>query len=445
MMKVIEVYKVAPAPTTSPAAVSDDYFHLTFFDAMWLKFPPTQRLFFYEIKDLSFSVFSDDILPKLKHALSLTLQYYPQLAGNLTWHPVTGKPVIHFAPDNGVFLTVAESAADFHSLSTDDIKEAKDMHSLLSSEFHVSENQATVLSLQVTLFPGSGFSIGYTAHHAVLDGKSAAMFIKSWAKLCHVGSLPSELTPVLERSFIDDNDHLDFCTIFTDKWKKVPPEGTFFTPEIFKPEPGLLRGTFRLSGQQIGLIKNKIKNPVSSFIAVCSYIWMCLVKTDGGDITTDNIQLGVPMDCRARLDLPIPANYIGNCVMFQIATINVVSLKGGEGLAMAAATILEAIGRLAKGVVKVAENWLSYSDSTSVGPKMYGIGGSPRFELYGADFGWGRPVKVEMVSIDTAGVFSLCDARDDQGGFEIGIVFNKHKIEAFESIFRKGLQDIGNI
>ncbi|XP_047331196.1 phenolic glucoside malonyltransferase 1-like [Impatiens glandulifera] len=145
VVKVIGVFKVPPAPSTSPEAfISGDYLPLTFFDAIWLRFPPTQRVFFYEIKDLSLSVFSDAILPKLKHALSLTLQYYPPLAGNLTWHPLTGKPAIHFATDDdGVFLTVAESTDDFYSLSTDDVKAAKDMHSLLSSDFHVTENQVS--------------------------------------------------------------------------------------------------------------------------------------------------------------------------------------------------------------------------------------------------------------------------------------------------------------
>ncbi|XP_047331198.1 malonyl-CoA:anthocyanidin 5-O-glucoside-6''-O-malonyltransferase-like [Impatiens glandulifera] len=285
--------------------ISGDYLPLTFFDATWLKFQPTQRLFFYEIQDVSFSVFSDDILPKLKHALSLTLQYYPQLAGNLTWHPVTGKPVIHFAPDDGVFLTVAESTADFHSLSTHDVKEAKDMHSLLSSEFHVSENQATVLSLQVTLFPGSGFSIGYTAHHAVLSTARAPPCLSSHGPK-FATSLPLELTPVLERSFI--NDPLDICTIFTERWKEFATEGTGLTLMEIKPEPGLLRGAFRLSRQQIGQIKSKID-------------------------------------------------------AFWIAKTKVVSLEGGDGLVTAAATIEEAVGSLPQGVVKGTEKWFSETDS----------------------------------------------------------------------------------
>ncbi|XP_047332559.1 phenolic glucoside malonyltransferase 1-like [Impatiens glandulifera] len=443
-VKVIKVYKVAPAPSTSPAAnISGDYLPLTFFDAIWLRFPPTQRVFFYEFKDLSLFVFSDDILPKLKHALSLTLQYYPQLAGNLTWHPLTGKPAIRFSTDDdGIYLTVAESTADFHSLSTDDVKEAKDLHSLLS-DFHVTENQATIISLQVTLFPGSGFSIGYNAHHAALDGKSAAMFIKSWAKICHVGYLPQELTPVLERSFI--NDPLDICTIFTDTWKEFVTEGTGLSLMEMKPDPGLLRGTFRLTRQQIGQIKSKIGGHVSSFTAVCSYIWTCLVKAEGGDITNENVQLGINMDCRARLEPPIPANYIGNCVAFRVARTKVVSLEGGDGLVTAAAAIKEAVGSLPQGVVKGAEKWFSEAAVTFAGQKTYGIGGSPRFELYEADFGWGRPVKVEMVSIDKAGAFSLCDDRDDEGGIEIGIVFSKHKIEAFKSIFREGIEDISSI
>ncbi|XP_047331195.1 malonyl-coenzyme:anthocyanin 5-O-glucoside-6'''-O-malonyltransferase-like [Impatiens glandulifera] len=231
------------------------------------------------------------------------------------------------------------------------------------------------------------------------------MFIKSWAKVCHVGSLPPELTPVLERSFI--NDPLDICTIFTERWKEFATEGTGLTLMEMKPEPGLLRGTFRLSRQQMGQIKSKIDGNVSSFTAVCSYIWACLVKAEGGDITNENVFLIINMDCRSRLEPPIPANYIGNCVAFRVARTKVVSLEGGNGLVTAAAAIKEAVGSLPQGVVKGAEKWFSEADSTFAGQKTYGIGGSPWFELYGADFGWGRPVKVEMVSIDKAVALSL--------------------------------------
>ncbi|KAG2321598.1 hypothetical protein Bca52824_014811 [Brassica carinata] len=69
------------------------------------------------------------------------------------------------------------------------------------------DDSATVLSLQITSFPGQGFSIGVSAHHAVSDGKTSTMFVKAWAHFCkqeNGSPLPETLTPCLDRSLIKD-------------------------------------------------------------------------------------------------------------------------------------------------------------------------------------------------------------------------------------------------
>ncbi|KAF5961480.1 hypothetical protein HYC85_002689 [Camellia sinensis] len=81
-----------------------------------------------------------------------------------------------------------------------------------------------------------------------------------------------------------------------------------------------------------------------------------------------------------------------------------------------------------------------YLESAHLGsPALFSIAGSPRLEIYNIDFGWGRPRKVEVTSIDKSGAFSLADSRDGNGGLQIGIVLNKHEIEAFASLFASGL------
>ncbi|XP_047336074.1 phenolic glucoside malonyltransferase 1-like [Impatiens glandulifera] len=443
-VKVIEVCMVKPAPNPPEkklSSSSDDegnnnYLPLTFFDTIWLKFLPTKRLFFYEINHLSSYLFYNTILPNLKHSLSITLQHYPSIAGNLTWHPDTANPVIRYSPHGhadggGVLFSVSESQTlDFDFLSTDDdFKESKHFHPLLP-DLHVSESEANLLSLKLTLFPGYGFSIGYSAHHASMDGKSTAMFIKSWATICRLGgggALTPELIPLLDRSFIHDPSNI--ATIFTHQWMEMihgNENERSFVPMEMKPEPGIFRSTFRLTPDQIGQIKAIIKSsrPVSTFTAVCSYIWTCLVKAEEGDITKEIVYLNINVDCRSRLEPPIPPTYFGNCIAHRFAMAKVESLKGGDGLVVAAAAIREAIGSLAGngGVLKGVEKWFSEVSSIFWNEKVYSIGGSPLFDFYGVDFGWGRPKKVEMVSFDMNGSFSLCDCRDGNGVIEIGMV-----------------------
>ncbi|KAF2561441.1 hypothetical protein F2Q70_00015836 [Brassica cretica] len=87
-----------------------------------------------------------------------------------------------------------------------------ELHNLLP-ELPVSDASLTAYALQITLFPNNGFSIGVTAHHAVLDGKTTSMFFKAWAHVCkqenRVVSLPETLTPSLDRSLIKDQTGLD--------------------------------------------------------------------------------------------------------------------------------------------------------------------------------------------------------------------------------------------
>ncbi|KAL6287739.1 hypothetical protein ACE6H2_012129 [Prunus campanulata] len=171
-IKVVEVCWVAPKPSSPDSASPDDQsLPLTFFDLLWLRFPPIQRVFFYEISSFNTPLFFDSILPKLKASLSLTLQHFLPLAGNLTWPQDSQKPFLSYVKGDTLSLTIAESDADFyHLVSTNNFNiEAKEYHPLIP-QLAVSHDQAAVMALQITIFPHCGFSIGSAVHHAALDG-----------------------------------------------------------------------------------------------------------------------------------------------------------------------------------------------------------------------------------------------------------------------------------
>ncbi|CAL9014266.1 unnamed protein product [Prunus brigantina] len=196
-IKVVEVCWVAPKPSSLDSASPDDQsLPLTFFDLLWLRFPPIQRVFFYEISSFNTPLFFDSILPKLKASLSLTLQHFLPLAGNLTWPQDSQKPFLSYVKGDTHSLTIAESDADFyHLVSTNNFNiEAKEYHPLIP-QLAVSHDQAAVMALQITIFPNCGFSIGSAVHHAALDGKTSTSFLKLWAHLCKHGGLSSSLLP----------------------------------------------------------------------------------------------------------------------------------------------------------------------------------------------------------------------------------------------------------
>ncbi|KAG6777548.1 hypothetical protein POTOM_017373 [Populus tomentosa] len=51
-------------------------------------------------------------------------------------------------------------------------------------ELPTSDTKASVIALQVTVFPNKGFSISIVCRHGILDRKSATTFIKAYSYVC---------------------------------------------------------------------------------------------------------------------------------------------------------------------------------------------------------------------------------------------------------------------
>ncbi|GMN65927.1 hypothetical protein TIFTF001_035004 [Ficus carica] len=466
-VEIVEVCKVAPPPTADfhgPKSLP-----LTFFDIRWLRFPPIERLFFYETSSpnsIISTFFFDSILPRLKHSLSLTLLHFLPLAGNITWPPTSPKPGIEYAESDGVSLTVAVSNADFRRLSGTDVFCEAAEYSPLVPKLSASNDQVAVLAIQVTVFPNHGFSIGVTNHHSVFDGKSLILFVKSWALICRsLGSghrsdghdqstiflqLPPELKPVYDRDYIKDS--ADLGTIFSNQWRNIDgPDNRSLVPwEVKKIQPaGSVRGTFQMPRQKIEKLKQLVrvekmanKDPiihVSTFSLTYAYMLACLVKAE--EVKDDKILFVFTMDLRSRLEPPIPTTYFGNCIAGKVTVVEREALLGKEGLVVALSAISEAIKGLEKGPLNGAENWVTVIDKLKASTiRAYSVASSPRFEVYSTDFGWGRPKKVDFISIDKTGAISLSENRNGDGGVEIGLVLRKHHMEAFSSLFAEGLE-----
>lgn len=444
LVKTLEICQVSPSLThDSLNSTFPKSLPLTFFDILWLRFPPIHRLFFYE--SLS-SIHS--IIPKLKHSLSLTLQHFLPLAGNLTWPQNTHKPIITFSNENGVSLTISETSMNFHLLSTNTtFQKAEECHCLIP-QLPVSHERSSVMALQITLFPKFGFSIGITTHHAVLDGRTSTSFMKCWAKISKLGSnspsLVAELMPFYDRSLIKDPKEVE--NIYLNTWlNHQGPNNKSLKLWEFKLQSNLVRGTFQLTRETLEKLrrflstKSNIQFRLSTFVITCSYIWVCLVKALGK--RDKKTRLAFPVDCRSRLKPVLPPTYFGNCIRGRVAVAETEGLSGQDGVTTAMESINETITSLSKDDIL---NGLEKLPLLMFGKHTeridFQIAGSPLFEVYSTDFGWGRSKKVDMTSIDGTGAISLSDGKDGNGGIEIGLVLKVLEIEAFASVFCKGLE-----
>ncbi|CAI9116062.1 OLC1v1017112C1 [Oldenlandia corymbosa var. corymbosa] len=483
---VVKRSSVSPPPSSSTAEMS---LPLTFIDMFWLYFLPIERLVFYEIPNLSRAHFVEHIVPKLELSLSIALEKFLPLAGNLIIPSGSGSnsdstprlPEIRYLQGDSVALTISEcNEVDYFSYLTataDEARKCLPYRSLVPALFNPTRYDADsdsgsdkiipVLGIQVTLFPNSGISIGISNHHAVGDASTIFQFMKTWANLSFqvlqedrdsvsAKTLGSENLPFYDRTVVKDPKGI--ASIFLQKWNAIiefMKKGDGFPVFEFMNKINVnVRKTFVITRKDIDKLKSlAAKNGekvlhLSSFTVTAAYVWTCLVKSrapSGEEIGAKDSELfAFPAECRGRMNPPLPENYFGNFITPSMIETEHGKLAGGGGFQTAVKLIGKAIHERLENSETLflgAERWMDELHEEKWARNV-GVAGSPKFSYYNLDFGWGKAVKFEFVSIDLTGAISLHGCRDPDGVLEVGLSIPKPKMDAFTTIFRDGLNSL---
>ncbi|KAK4431035.1 Anthocyanin 5-aromatic acyltransferase [Sesamum alatum] len=420
MATILQRSQISPALDS----VSDFSLPIVSFDMIWYGFPANQSVLFFDFP-CSKSHFLETLIPDLKSSLSLTLNQFLPLAGNIIHLLKPGnKPILRYETGDSVSFTVSESSADFN---------------------HLTGNHPR------------GLCIGFVTHHAVADASTVLSFVHAWALIDksqlngadNIRELLAQrnLLPFYDRKAVTNLNGLDsiYWDVIVDCCCPVEPPVVVFP--INK-----LRATLVLKKEEIGKLKNLVlaKCPntsthLSSFTIICALVWVCWANSAAPEVPVDQPEyFGFMADCRGRLNPPLPANYFGNCVAFGKAELKHGVVKGSDGFVIAAKAIGEAIKETVageRGILYGAEKWVDESRKL-VERRHHGVVGSPRFDFYVVDYGWGKPNKFEILSIDRGVCISLCKSRDFEGGFEIGLSKSRVEMEAFTTVFKEILQSL---
>lgn len=152
---------------------------------------------------------------------------------------------------------------------------------------------------------------------------------------------------------------------------------------------------------------------LSSFVIASALVWTCLAKSvaAAGEVVSDDVPetFIFSANCRGRMldTLHVPDNYFGNCLSIESAVLKHGELIGVNGFVMAVASIAKAIkDRLygEKGILDRAEDW--FKRISFAKPPVVIAAGSTKIDIYGADFGWGKPNKFELLCTDGRCFFS---------------------------------------
>ncbi|KAJ7962267.1 putative HXXXD-type acyl-transferase family protein [Quillaja saponaria] len=166
----------------------------------------------------------------------------------------------------------------------------------------------------------------------------------------------------------------------------------------------LKQRVFRFSKEKIAELKAKANSQmgtskISSFQALLAHIWQCVTRNrpvDDEDVVKYNVIVGT----RSRLQPPLPPQYFGSAALIRSVKATAGELKKPEALGWAAWEIHKLVAsQTSLEVRKNLEDWVQCPELVKFGDcilqtHILTTGSSPRFDVYGNDFGWGRPVAV---------------------------------------------------
>ncbi|KAF1889280.1 hypothetical protein Lal_00024603 [Lupinus albus] len=363
----------------------------------------------------------------IKQSLSSTLAFFPPLVGRLV--------ILQHDEDNTVsshILCNNEGALFVHAVVSDNTCVSDILHSnyvppFLPSFFpfigvrNYEGTSQPLLAVQITEL-ADGIFIGISMNHVVADGKSLWHFINSWAEISRGCDEVSKL-PSLERWFL----HPNRCPIRFPFNEEHQMENSEYCTNYQR--------VFHFTKVKIAKIKSKANaevgvDKISSLQALLTHLWRTVIRNQQLDPEKE-CNYGLAIDVRGRIVPPLPDSYFGNALI-----IDAIRMKAGELLQE---------GGLGKGALEMHKMITSYSDErlkilygSWVGPpKMFELGGisnmlrtssSPRFNVYGNDFGWGKPVAVRSGS--TMNGFTTLFVGAEEGSIDLTVCLPYEVLEA---------------
>ncbi|XP_057433889.1 uncharacterized acetyltransferase At3g50280-like [Lotus japonicus] len=389
--------------------------------------------------------FMNNLLDKLKQSLALALVHFYPLAGRL----VTQKT--QDPPSYAVFIDCRNSSgARFTHATLDmivsDILSPIDVPPIVHPFFdhhkainHDGHNMP-LLSIKVTELV-DGVFIACSMNHCVADGTSFWNFFNTWSEIFqaqgheHGFDVPISRQPVLNRWFPQGCGPLINLPL-----KHRDPE---FLCRYEAPR--MRERIFHFSAESIAKLKEEVNGEwsslsnsakISSFQALSAFVWRSITRVR--NLPRDKItKCKLAANNRSRIEPPLPEEYFGNSL-----SAIIVEAKAGElvenNLGWAARKLHVAVANHNDGVVQQwLKDWLqspiTYKVDMLLEPTVW-IGNSPRFNVYGNEFGMGKAVAVRSgyANKSDGKVFSY-PGRDGGGSIDLEVNLLPDIMAALES------------
>ncbi|XP_038880895.1 BAHD acyltransferase DCR-like [Benincasa hispida] len=404
-----------------------------------------------------------DLIFSLKRSLSAALSHFPALAGRLTTDH-----------DGAIYLVCNDAGVNFieakaKHLSLDSLLSPLDVPICFRAFFafdrtlsYLGHNKP-LAAVQVTEL-ADGVFIGCTVNHSVADGTSFWHFFNTFAEI-NLGKGKISRSPDFSRDTAFNSPAV----------LKFPPGGPTETfagnsrlrERIFHfSREAILRLKFRANGvsfpwkrmdngncdavENFGKQSNdgwKIVNgkqngnvsdgklEISSFQSLSAQLWRSVTRARKLNPTkTTTFRMAV--NCRHRLQPPMPSLYFGNAIQ-SIPTVALVGELLSKDLGWCGALLHRNVAahndaRVRRGIADWEKEPRLFPLGNSDGASMT-MGSSPRFPMYNNDFGWGKPVAVRSGGANKFdGKISAFPGREGNGSVDLEVVLAPETMAGLE-------------
>ncbi|KAF3447260.1 hypothetical protein FNV43_RR12440 [Rhamnella rubrinervis] len=380
-------------------------------DLRVLRFNQNQKgLIFHKPKHLSND---QGLIEQLKTTLSHTLHIFYPLAGRLGLieNGNDDQTCCFFLHCNGEGAQFVHAVAD--GVTVADILEPTIVPDDLvysffpmNGLFNYQGISNPLLAVQVTELV-DGIFIGCTMNHCVGDGTSFWHFFNTWSEICRRGGCVDQLSqphPDLAREQLLNGIADLPIRIQRFQYHGIPERSV---------GPPLQQRVFHFSKERISQLKAKANaemetDKISSLQALMAHLWISVTRSRGLD-ANEEVAYFILAGTRQRMQPKLREEFLGNAI-----TSGLVKSTAGElvknGLGWAAWEINKMIAsKTTEEVRKSLDNWVKCPTVLKfegmIDRTKLVTGSSHRFDVYGNDFGWGKPLAVR------SGPADKCDGR----------------------------------
>ncbi|KAI3864718.1 hypothetical protein MKW92_049344 [Papaver armeniacum] len=382
--------------------------YLTSWDLSFFNFQYIQKglLFRKPLPSLEDPTPTITFIHQLRHSLSMTLTHFYPLSGRMVTKKQDNPPFYGIYVDSSNDSVGAEFIHAAVDITMMDILTPTDVPLIVQSFFALDGaichdgHTEPLLVVQVTELL-DGIFVGCTFNHVIADGTSYWKFFHAFAEITrnlrkagkHDGSISRP--PITKRWFLEENGDPFLINLPFSHHKE-------FIEDRYE-RPLLRERMFHFTQESLAKLKAKANEEecntkhvqISSFQALSAHLWRSITRTRHFN-SDRKTSCRLPIDNRLRLNPPLSENYFGNCVESVSGTTTVGELLA-HGNGCAALLLHEAIREHTDEKIRgVRDEWMKKPRITQTrpifDPANLMMGSSPRFDVYGCDFGLGKAV-----------------------------------------------------